>query len=287
MKRLKLKVFTAVWLLLAAWLPTTLQAELLYEVTWDNKTVWLLGTIHLVSNEETRLSDTAQSALQESRFVWLEMTPQELSRSSTLLFEQGVRSEPYLQEQLDPEQWAKLAAVTSRLGLATSVVGRMEPWLLEYVVLVLTLRKEGFDEQLGIDMQLIRAAEALEKPLRGLEDAEDQVSVLMDARDEMPLIEHIELILGDSESAVQDMRSLEAMWERGELAELLTSATAEMSERTKHVLLVERNQKWFRQIRQEIAADDTVFVGVGAAHLGGEQGLLDLFERAGAEITRH
>lgn len=263
------------------------RAEVLYEVSWDDHKVWLLGTIHLVSDPETVLSDTARNAISASDVIWLEMTSQELARSSSILFDLGVRSEPFLTEELEAEQWNALAAMTSRLGLAPSTVSRMEPWLLEYVVLVLTLRREGFDNALGIDMQVIEYATETNTAVKGLETAEEQVAMLADAREDVELVDHIQLILDDSESAVSELQALETLWQAGDLVALMEAVTLDMSEYTQHVLLVERNQKWFRDIKNQIQPGQNVFVGVGAGHLGGEQGLIQLFERAGATITRH
>ncbi|CUS49398.1 MAG: hypothetical protein HLUCCO02_12070 [Idiomarinaceae bacterium HL-53] len=266
----------------------TSRAEILYEVEWQEHTVWILGTIHLARNTDTKLSERALTALQESDQLWMEMTRDELTRSSEILFESGLKPQSYLPEVLAPEVWEQLASTTSRLGLAPSVVARMEPWLLEYVVLVLTLRNEGFDSTQGIDFQVLREAAELNKDIYGFELAEEQVEILSAARSNISVDEHINYILTESPSLLEEIVILERHWQRGELDEIMAFVDTDMTEYTQHILLVERNQRWFRMLQQVLSERPGVlFVAVGTAHLGGEQGLLQLFERSGAKVTRH
>ena len=50
------------------------------------------------------------------------------------------------------------------------------------------------------------------------------------------------------------------------------------------LLLDERNKKWIPKI-ETMAKDQSVFFGVGAGHLGGEDGVLNLLKQAGYRLT--
>lgn len=48
-------------------------------------------------------------------------------------------------------------------------------------------------------------------------------------------------------------------------------------------LLINRNRNWIPKI-SSLAAEGPVFVAVGAAHLGGEQGVISLLRKAGFTV---
>lgn len=263
------------------------EAEVLYKAEWDDRTLWLLGTIHLASQSRTTLSEVAQQALLDSDYIWMEMTAEELERSSSLLFAAGTRDTPFLRDEIEEEAWNELAALSARLGLAPSVIERMEPWLTEYVLLVMVLRAEGFDTRQSIDHQVMRLAAMHDKTILGFETAEMQVATLRDAAEQLSYPYHIARILAQIESVTEEAKRLERLWQEGDLDTLYSFTTQALSAHSKHVLLVERNQAWFRTLITEVAEHEQHFIAVGAGHLPGEQGLLELLTRAGAKVSKH
>ncbi|MCO4322030.1 TraB/GumN family protein [Aliidiomarina quisquiliarum] len=268
-------------------LATTARAEILYHVQWPDRELWLLGTIHLAAQSSTELTTKAKQAISSSDRLWMEITSEELTRSSDLLFQQGLHDYPYLKEKLSPELWNELAAMSARVGLAPTVMQRMEPWLVEYIVLVLWLRHEGFDTQQGIDYQVMRFAAVNATDIHGLESAEEQVTVLAHARNNITAEEHIKDVLEQLKVVSTELAELERDWQKGDLDSIWAKINEQLSPYTQHVLLVERNQNWLRKVRAELKENEQHFMAVGAAHLPGEQGMLALFERSGGTVTKH
>jgi uncharacterized protein YbaP (TraB family) len=56
------------------------------------------------------------------------------------------------------------------------------------------------------------------------------------------------------------------------------------TEEEQHFLLNERNENWI-PLMEQLAKDQSTFFGVGAAHLGGEKGVLSLLKQAGYTLT--
>ena len=283
--KFKQRTFRGAFLLVFFLLVPKVSADIFYEVTWPDRKVWLVGTIHLVSHSKSTLSEHAIAAIAESDYVWTEMTPNELARSADILFAAGMRAEPFLQEELEPELWQQLAALSARVGLAPSVLERMEPWLIEYVLMVMVLRAEDFDTRQGIDHQVFGYAEALNKTILGFENAEQQVEILEASAEGTAAKAHVGRILTEVDTVAEDLLDLERLWQAGDLETIYQQMVEPMSDYAEHVLLTERNQSWFRTLIAEIAEGETHYIAVGAAHLPGEQGLLKLFERAGAEVS--
>ncbi|WP_256469764.1 TraB/GumN family protein [Flavobacterium humidisoli] len=55
------------------------------------------------------------------------------------------------------------------------------------------------------------------------------------------------------------------------------------SEKTKKQILDDRNQKWVKLI-PELIKENGVFIAVGAAHLGGEYGVINLLRKEGYTV---
>jgi len=274
-------------ILISLGLGSTARAEILYHVQWPDRDLWLLGTIHLAAQSSTELTTKAKEAISNSDRLWMEITRDELNRSSDLLFQHGLHDYPYLKEQLTEELWNELAALIARVGLAPTVVQRMEPWLVEYIVMVLWLRSEGFDSHQGIDYQVMRFAAVDATEISGLETAEEQVAVLSHARSDLSVEEHIKSTLQQLTSISAELAELEKDWQKGDLDSIWQKVKEQLPAYTKHILLVERNQNWLRKVRAELKENEQHFMAVGAAHLAGEQGMLALFERSGATVTKH
>jgi uncharacterized protein YbaP (TraB family) len=56
------------------------------------------------------------------------------------------------------------------------------------------------------------------------------------------------------------------------------------SKKEVEMLLTKRNREWISRI-ESLSAEVPTFYGVGAAHLGGEDGLVNLLRREGYEVT--
>ncbi|RUO43817.1 hypothetical protein CWE15_01045 [Aliidiomarina taiwanensis] len=274
-------------LLIPLVLPFNTRAEILYQVQLPDRSLWILGTIHLAAKSSTELSDKAKHSISTSDRLWMEITPEELNLSAEMLFEQGLHDFPYLREQLPEELWAELAALIARVGLAPSIVQRMEPWLVEYLVMVMWLQREGFKTSLGIDYQVMRYAALNSMTVSGLESAHDQVTALEKARLGVDPEQHVKEILAQFHSISQELAELERGWQEGDLDYIWQQVEQSLSAQSQRVLLEARNKLWFERLQQAVKKDEQHFVAVGAAHLAGEQGLLALFERAGALITKH
>lgn len=64
-------------------------------------------------------------------------------------------------------------------------------------------------------------------------------------------------------------------------ADLLNEQLAELED----VLLIQRNRNWIDVIAQAATQHDDIFIGFGAAHLFGTDGVLQLLENEGWTIT--
>ncbi len=155
-------------------------------------------------------------------------------------------------------------------------------------------RARGMQVDNGADMVLRRAAEALGKPVGGLETIESQLNMFT----HLPLEtgaapapragEPVATAAATMEDLSDAMAEMQAAWKRGDqsvfvrmLGELRSS-----SPETYRALFAARNARWADWVGARMETPGTVFVAVGAGHLAGSDSLLVRLAELGIESAR-
>ncbi len=145
-----------------------------------------------------------------------------------------------------------------------------------------------FRSDLGVDNYFFRLAKEAGKPTGGLETLEDQWNVF----DKLTFKEQDKLIIDalaskSPEEEEKEFLTLVKHWHQGNLLGL----EREVAKGQKHPklhksLLEDRNRNWIPHIEEFLEEDKNILVIVGAAHLAGEHGLLNLLTEKGYELER-
>lgn len=276
----------AIMLLLFVLFSVPSQAEVLYKVSYGEQTWWVLGTIH-IGEPGMELSAQSEQAFNESAEVWFELSAEELQRAALLLFQQGA-SATTLASQVEPELWQHFEASLSEHGIVAGMFNNLEPWLMEIMVLMQLALAEGFDVEYGSEAQIMQWANAQQTPIFGFETAQAQINSLR-AGSEQSAAEAITGVLESLHSGAADIGLLADAWRSGNLQKLMLLVRESMHERQLDALLWQRNLAWYSMIETMLDETDsaTRFIAVGAAHLGDELGLLQLFSDSGGKVENY
>jgi len=140
----------------------------------------------------------------------------------------------------------------------------------------------GFDPQSGVEQQLEHEARADGKPISGLETIDEQLGALqhMSNSDQARFLDMVVSEMHDVESETQ---SVVTAWRSGDAPKLAALLSDEYKSfpNLYRVLVSERNKRWVPQIEKLLHGNQDVFVVVGALHLVGEGGLLELVRHDG------
>ena len=95
--------------------------------------------------------------------------------------------------------------------------------------------------------------------------------------------EFLRSTLEDSASAGSETDAVVQAWQRGDTAKLeqLLREGSNESPELYRLLTTERNRRWLPKITQLLTGDDNCLVIVGALHLIGHDGLIELLQRQG------
>jgi hypothetical protein len=137
------------------------------------------------------------------------------------------------------------------------------------------------DTKNGIDVRIMEYAAEVKKDTKGLETVAFQASLF----DSIPYREQArELVrtidsIGKYEKVLKDMVAVYNTQDIEKLHALATHEEAGISAYT-DLLLYKRNKNWVSQFT-EIAKEKPTLFAVGAGHLGGEDGVINLLKQKG------
>jgi uncharacterized protein len=253
-------------------------------------TLWLFGTVHLLPPNIDWARGAVLQALEQSDRLVMELTPQELA-SPTLAM--GLRDRGLLPEGrslrglVSAKTYAAVLAHTARMGLPEQAVERMRPWLVGVLLSVGAARQVGFEEASGVDTRLPQLPQARDKPIDGLETADQQIALFANMTDQQSadmLDDTIDQIARPSRL----FANMAAAWAKGD-EKRLTRLVIDRSAKFKSafdVIFVDRNRAWTPKLETEMARGGVTFVAVGAGHMLGADGLVRLLRERGHKVEQ-
>jgi uncharacterized protein YbaP (TraB family) len=262
----------------------------LWRATRGGSSLYLVGSVHLLSKDYYPLSPALEAAFLDSDLLVEELDLGEMyaADSQLQLLSRGLLpAGQTLDGVLTRETYALVSSRAGALGLPLAPLARFKPWALALTLLGLEWQKAGFDAALGLDRHFYDRARRDGKEIRGLETLDFQISFF----DGMTNDEQDRLLastLKELETQKASMTKLADAWKAGDAptVERIVLQDLRREPRMYQRLLVDRNLAWLPQIDALTARPGRAFVLVGAAHLVGPDGLLALLRAKGYTIEQ-
>ena len=277
----------------AAPVAQTARHPLLWKVSDADNSVYLLGSFHLLKQEDYPLPKEIDAAFDDAESLVFEVDPREMTAPETATtirkyaaYEEGQS----LSTVLPKPTLDKLGNLVSLTGGSVQTLEQSEPWMVSLSLVLGITNAMGFKAELGLDRHLMERAAKAGKPTGGLETIEAQ----MQAMDSVPYAEQasgLDEFLDDPKQAIKQMQDMHGWWRSGDVARLDSEMRAEMATKTPEsykLLDVDRNDAWLPKIEARLKdskADDTLVV-VGTLHLLGEDGLVEKLRAKGYAVER-
>ncbi len=261
----------------------------LWRVQSRTGTLYLLGSIHYLKAGNYPLRRSIQDAFERSQTLVLEIDLQrDATRAQQLIVEQALYQDgANLQEKISPQTYDLAAQRARELGLDLDQMRRFKPWFVALSLLSIKLQRMGFDANLGLDRVLADKAQKSGKTIRGLETPEFQIGLLNQlspAEQESMLrqtVAELDQLDTNVEQIVQSWNSGNA----AALEELLLTGMKQYPGLYEKVVL-DRNRRWVEDLAKMLEQGNTTLVVVGAAHLVGRNGLIDLLKQRGYTVEQ-
>jgi uncharacterized protein YbaP (TraB family) len=192
-----------------------------------------------------------------------------------------------LSEAIGAKRYQRVEQEGNRLGLPVEALQQLEPWLVAMTLAQLQYMKLGFDPEQGVEKQLQRKAMADRKEITGLETLAEQLGLLANlSADEQA--KFLDLTLEEMHQMEGETETLLTAWRTGNVQKLgaMLSDEYKVAPALYRTLVADRNKRWMPQIEKLLKSDKDYMIVVGALHLVGNGGLLELTKSAGFEAKQ-
>lgn len=274
---------------------TGTRSEDIHHTFWvvkgDHNTVYLLGSVHALKAADSDLPPEALHAYASAKALVMELDPNDVSANKlagSMLELETLPAGMSLSDALGPDTYNRFTAHAKLLGLDPEFMSHFQPWFAVMMLNQLELAKLGFDPNAGVDLQLAQRAQTDHRQIIGLETIEEQIGVF--AHLSLEEQRHFVLYsLAHMDNAERPLDAIVSAWRRGDtkvLEKLLAEGLEEFPDLYSK-LTTDRNRKWLPKITGLLDDERDYLVVVGALHLVGEDGIVELLRRQGYDVVQH
>jgi len=257
--------------------------SLLWEISGNGlqQPSYLFGTIHMICKEDFILSETAKQKFNSSKQVYLELDMDDPQLQMTMMQQLQLPSNESLKNKFDESDFKALDSfLMKELNMNLAVFDQFKPMM---VMTLLAQRVLSCAEMESYEMNFVKMATEQKKELLGLEKVEDQLAVF-DAIPDSLEIRSIMNMVNDFDAQKKEFNRMSTIYKSQDL-EALYQLIAESPEMmgSQELLLDRRNRNWIPVMDSAMKKISTFFA-VGAGHLGGNQGVLELLRKQGYSV---
>lgn len=264
------------------------EKALLWEISGNNleKASYLFGTIHLACEGDVELRPEIQAAFDASENLILEMAMDDPALMTKMMQASISTDGKTISEKLGKDLAVKVdLLLLEKMGTGLNSFDQLNLPTFSAQMSLLSL---DCPMALGYDMMLTLEAQRLKKEIVGLESIEKQIEILFAQSDE-EAIQTIQYIVDNLDEFILETQQLIELYKQQNIQEMY-NFTKRAFDDPKYPsgniekFLDERNQNWIPIIEKHIQSRPS-FIAVGAAHLAGEQGVIQLLRNQGFTVT--
>ncbi|MCI5055719.1 MAG: TraB/GumN family protein [Flavobacteriales bacterium] len=258
------------------------------EKTDSTKESYIFGTIHLIDESKFFFPKTLDKSVRKIDRLFFEIDIEKsldfdvmLSMMDKALLPEGTT----LKQLMSQEQYLTLEKRLQEKGLPISLFDKIKPMFIQSL---LGSGSESSDLSNGksYEIELLKLAKSKNIKTDGLETADFQMSLF----DSIPLQDQTDYLL----SSLNDSAQLETI-DVGRMIDLYTQQHIDslyhfmiddegLIAKFEDILIEKRNRSWIPKIESAIKKERCLFA-VGAGHLGGPIGVIDLLIKSGYVLT--
>ena len=260
---------------------------LLWRISGKNlsKPTYIFGTMHMLCADDIQLSDSLKQAIRGADKVYLELDMDDMMQVLGAMSHMTMRNDTTLADLLTAEEYKKVKSFfQENSGLIPfTMMEKFKPLLIESMILKETAT---CDNMIVMEQLVMEEARENKKEIKGLETMDFQLGIF----DRIPYKLQAEQLVKMVENAGHDgddkeMKELTEAYRQQQLDIMddLTKKEDMGIQNFTDLLLYNRNADWANKLAGLMPANSLV-VAVGAGHLPGEKGVLNLLRKAGYRV---
>lgn len=255
---------------------------LLWEITGNGikGSSFLFGTIHMICPDDFVIGRELSGSFGKADKVYMEvdMDDPDLPLKTLELSQLKTRK---LSDLFSPDDYTKLNQFfKDSIGMPLTLLNTMKPLVL---LSLLTMKTLACTTPQSYEQTFVRMAKDQKKEVSGLETIEEQVQIFDDIPDSIQVKMVMGYVNGFNEQK-KEFNGLVNLYKQEKLDSLYNMiVSAPDMAGAEETLLFKRNEKWL-PIIENTMKELSGFFAVGAGHLGGPRGLINLFRLKGYSV---
>mgnify|MGYP001137381088 CR=1 FL=1 len=257
--------------------------SLLWQVSGNglSKPSYIYGTIHMICKEDMNLSPVLKQKFAETEKVYLELDIDDKEMMASMQKLSLLPPDKTLKSFFTSREYARVNQFfNDEVGVSLTLFEKMKPIVLMSVLYTKCL---PCIVPASFEMRFVEMAKAKQKEVEGLETAQEQMMLF----DNLPDDAQKKMVLSVIDSfatAKKNANHLVTLYTKQQLDKLYerTVNSPDMAG-SKEALVDNRNKKWIPILEKNMHSK-ICFIAVGAGHLGGETGILNLLKKKGYAV---
>lgn len=260
------------------------QKSLLWKISGKdlNEPSYLYGTIHLICPDEFFLLGSVKRSLSECKELVLEVDltqPEMMQKLQVGMMNPKMKN---IESDLSEKDVKELdAALNGVLGVGIDQMGILKPWALSSMLAVLL--SSECEQPVNYETKLSKLATEGNLTVAGLETVEEQLAVF----ENIPYEEQLEWLMEtvrDKEKSKLELQKMVKYYKEQDIDNLYKYILEQDDmKRFKAVLLDNRNKNWVVDLAERMKSK-SCFIAVGAGHLPGPTGVIQLLKDQGYNV---
>lgn len=280
-------IYIGLCLLLMHLFPATAQQKennsLLWEISGNGlqQSSYLFGTVHMICKEDFQFPPLLQEKFINAKEVFLEIDMDDPSMLMKMMTMLQLPKGQTIKQLFGDSAFKKFDSAYKKItGSSATAFNNFKPFMLMSMLtekMLICSTRESYEQSF---MQL---ATKHQKDIKGLETIEDQIAVFDAIPDSLEII-NLQQMVNDMQSQVEEFKKLVSIYKTQDVDSLFrmtmkgTDALGGEAE-----LLTKRNSKWIPVMKTSMQGGSSFFA-VGAAHLGGDIGVIALLRKQGYTV---
>ncbi len=260
-------------------------AAIFYEISGKKlaKPSYILGTFHAICETDMVPVEKLTGFIEKTDQMILELDMDDPAVTQTMMGGMAMAGGKTLRDFYTDAEYARIdTMLKNAVGIPADAVKTIKPTML--AVMVATSPKSLGCKPSAVDTIVMQAAIARKKPVYGIETVESQIAVL----NSQPLEKQAKDLLkmaDDPAKAIAEIKMMVAVYKEQDAEKIFNVAASQMTgEQEFHAeLLDKRNLAWIPKLEASMT-EKPAFIAVGAAHLGGKNGVVNLLKKKGYKL---
>jgi uncharacterized protein YbaP (TraB family) len=261
--------------------------SLLWRISGNNlsRPSYLFGTMHMICAEKIELSDSLKKAIRNADMVYLELDMNNLFEMMGAMTHMAMRNDTTLADLLTETEYKKVKDYFKDHSsmLPFSMIETYKPLLSASMLMEQSAK---CDNMVVMEELIMKEAKQNDREIKGLETMNYQLSIFdsipykLQAKQLLDMVEN-----ADKNKDDKEIRELTDAYLNQQLDKMeeLTKKDASIQNFT-DILLYNRNANWTKKLK-DLLTKNSLVIAVGAGHLPGEKGVINLLRKAGYKVV--